>query len=67
MKLVSISPTILINPDFISAIEEKKGADGSVYTLWVEGRSYIIEYPFEKFWEELLKSDMEQGGQHFGG
>lgn len=66
MKLVSISENIMVNPDCISCIEQRKVNKQDVIIVWVDGKSYTVEASFvNTFLKDLDKSGAIR--QEFGG
>lgn len=65
MRLIPISPNILVNPEAITCIEQREVRGIDVTYVWLGDKHYILGYPVE----ELYKNLEEQGElkQYFAG
>lgn len=67
MKLIPISPNILINPDCISCIEQREIKGTDVTYVWIGDKHYVLAVPLDEFYASLGLGEMSQGGQHWAG
>ncbi len=68
MKLIPISANVLVNPECISCIEQKNTRGVELTYVWVDGKSYILEFPLDKFYEDLGIGEFSQSTvQQFAG
>ncbi len=67
MNLIKVSENVLINPDCISCIEQKKVNKQDVIIVWVDGKSYTLEIPLSEFLTALDNLDVSENKQIFGG
>lgn len=63
MKLIAIAPNLLVNPDFISSVEQKKNF---TYVV-VGGKEYILKVPMKDFYQSMGIAEQSSGEQHFAG
>ena len=67
MNLIKVSDNVLINPDCISCIEQKKVNKQDVIIVWVDGKSYTMEIPLQEFLVSLDNLEVSENKQIFGG
>ena len=67
MNLIKVSDNVLINPECISCIEQKKINKQDAIIVWVDGKSYQMEVPLKEFLQSLDNVDIRGSGQEFGG
>lgn len=65
MNLIKVSENVLINPECISCIEQKKVNKQDVIIVWVDGKSYTLETPLPEFLKSL--EPVSKTEQVFGG
>lgn len=66
MKLVSVSPTVMVNPDKIYAIEKRRGF---VDILFDNDHIYVIDATYEQVLEALGTANnayVDAGGDVYG-
>ncbi len=67
MNLIKVSDNVLINPECISCIEQKKVNKQDVIIVWVDGKSYTLEVPLPEFLTSLDNLDVTSNRQIFAG
>lgn len=67
MKLIPISPNVLINPKDISCIEQKLVKGIEITYVWLGNRSYILEIPLNEFYKNLQIMEDNEPKQFFAG
>ena len=67
MNLIKISMNVMVNPDCISCIEQKKINKQDIVIVWVDGKSYTLEIPLDQFIEILDNLGAFSNKQIFGG
>ncbi len=53
MKLIAISPNVLVNPEYICSIEQKEYRGVDVTYIYVWDKEYILGIPIEDFYKSL--------------
>ena len=61
--LIKISDTAMINTDRIDSVEQKKDKTW----VWIGGRSYTLDIPFQDFMKKYVTTREYDGSQHFAG
>lgn len=56
MKLITISPNVLVNINSIDCVEQKVSRGVEITYVWVGGRSYILETPLDEFYKSIENS-----------
>lgn len=67
MKLVAINSNVLVNPDSIDSIEQKKVKSTVVTVVCVGQKEFILTISLEDFYKSLGFKEQSSGGQHFAG
>ena len=67
MNLIKVSDNVLINPNCISCIEQKKVNKQDVIIIWVDGKSYTLEVSLPEFLNSLDNLEITSNKQIFGG
>ncbi len=67
MKLIPISPNILINPDCITCVEQREVKGIDVTYVWIGDKHYILSVSLDEFYKNLGIAEMSEGGQYFAG
>ena len=70
MNLIPISANVLINPDEICYISQKKTKGGTVIMVGIEGKEFELEIPLQQFYDSVgitSKQAQYDGQQHFAG
>lgn len=60
MKLIPISPNVLVNPESISCVEQRDVQGTSVTYVWVGDRDYVLTYKIEDFYKNLDDGEVKQ-------
>lgn len=67
MKLARVSNNVLINPEYISCIEQKKIKDKLSIIVTVSGKSYILDGSLKNFLDAIDYGEEEKTEQFFAG
>lgn len=67
MNLVKISKNVLVNPKYISSVEQKDVRGKQTIIIWVDGRSYTLEVSLKEFMNELDNLQITDNKQYFAG
>lgn len=67
MNLIQISPNVLVNPNEICYVEQRKTKNGSSIKVGVSGKEFDLEIPLQDFYNSLGIAEQSQGGQSFAG
>lgn len=60
MKLIPISPNVLVNPDNITCIEQRVSKGIELTYVWVGDKSYLLEIPLDALYKSLDITDQPQ-------
>ncbi len=53
MNLIPISPNVLVNPEYISCVEQRDIGGTTVTYVWIDDRDYVLTYNLEDFYKNL--------------
>ena len=70
MNLIPISANVLVNPDEICYISQKKTKGGTVIMVGIEGKEFELEIPLQQFYDSIGVAEQQpqyDGKQHFAG
>ena len=67
MKLIPLSPNILINPDCICYIEQRQVGKATVTFVCIGEKEYVLQVPLNDFYNSLGINEQSNGGQYFAG
>ena len=65
MKLIRLSDTMYVNPDYIVSVEVKKEKDGNIIVVNLEDRAVPLKVPYKTFLADLISSGVSYDGQFF--
>lgn len=67
MKLVAINANVLVNPDSIDYVEQKKVKTAIVTIVCVAQKEFILAVPLVDFYKNLGFKEQSSGDQYFAG
>lgn len=59
MKLIPISPNVLINPCNITCVEQKDVKGTAITYVWLGDKHYILTIPLDEFYKSI--EDVDEG------
>lgn len=67
MNLIPISPNLLINPDDICYVEQRKTKSGTTIKVGIADKEFEVDVPLDEFWKSIGMKAQSSSGQHFAG
>lgn len=53
MNLVPISSNVLVNPEYITCVEQRLSKGVEVTYVWIGEKNYFLEVPLDSFYESI--------------